>query len=306
MSPVFYYLCDHTVKFQAEMLQKFLKKLHEYRMSMRTRLTLGLGSIAAMLLLSSIISVLEYRRMSNYVTDLVADNIKNINVAQKLVSMCDEYNLKVLAAIGEEKRTVTEVPYFDRETFMSQCDSLRTSIASKEAFPLADSVVYAYSAYMLTSLELPKVIASDFIDSRDWYFERLQPRYNRLRSDIERLSNAAYTDLQVNSETFQASFYRSIIPGIVSVGAGLVLVLLLLFFILSYYANPVYRMLSCLQGYTVRGEKYMCTVDGDDQMALLNDQIAEVVEENIELKRRVKSLRDEREKLIEAVQSVQE
>ena len=138
-------------------LQKILGRLREYRMSMRTRLALGLGSIAAMLLLSSIISVLEYRRMSNYVTDLVADNIRNINVAQKLVSMSDEYNLKVLAAIGEEDSTSVSVPYFDRKAFMEQCDGLRTSISSEEAFPLADSVIYAYSAYMLTSLELPGV-----------------------------------------------------------------------------------------------------------------------------------------------------
>lgn len=287
------------------MLQKFLRKLRGYRMSMRTKLTLGLGSIAAMLLLSSVISVLEYRRMSNYVSDLVAENIRNINVAQKLVSMCDEYNLKVLAAIGEEHQ-VTSVPDFDRDAFMALCDGLRTSIASEEAFPLADSVVYAYSAYMLASLELPAVIASDFINTRDWYFNRLQPRYNRLRSDIERLSNAAYMDLQTNSMTFQDSFYRSIIPGIVSVGAGLVLVLLLLFFILAYYVNPVYRMLSALQNYTLTGSRYRCSFEGNDQLAALNDGIADVVEENVEFRRRTKALRDEREKLIEMVQSVQE
>ena len=287
------------------MLQKFLRKLRGYRMSMRTKLTLGLGSIAAMLLLSSVISVLEYRRMSNYVSDLVAENIRNINVAQKLVSMCDEYNLKVLAAIGEEHQ-VTSVPDFDRDAFMALCDGLRTSIASEEAFPLADSVVYAYSDYMLASLELPAVIASDFINTRDWYFNRLQPRYNRLRSDIERLSNAAYMDLQTNSMTFQDSFYRSIIPGIVSVGAGLVLVLLLLFFILAYYVNPVYRMLSALQNYTLTGSRYRCSFEGNDQLAALNDGIADVVEENVELRRRTKALRDEREKLIEMVQSVQE
>ena len=288
------------------MLQKLLKRLRGYKMSMKTRLTLGLGSSAAMLLLSSIISVLEYRRMSNYVSDLVADNIRNINVAQKLVAMSDEYNLKVLATIGEEDSTSVSVPEFDRRTFMDQCDALRVSIASEEVSPLADSVIYAFSAYMLTSLELPKVMASDFIDSRDWYFNRLQPRYNRLRSDIERLTDAAYADLHANSLSFQDSFYRSIIPGIVSVGAGLVLVLLLLFFLLSYYVNPIYRMLAGLENYVLNAQKYVCTFDGNDQMSALNDRITDLVEENMELRRRVKSLRDEREKLIEAVQSVQE
>ena len=48
---------------------------------MKTKLILGLGSIAAMLLLSSVISVLEFRRMSTYVSDQVAANIRNINAA---------------------------------------------------------------------------------------------------------------------------------------------------------------------------------------------------------------------------------
>ena len=69
---------------------------------MKTKLALGLGAIAAMLLLSSIISVVEYGRMSNYVSDLIAANIRSINVAQKLLSKSDDYNLKILAAIGED------------------------------------------------------------------------------------------------------------------------------------------------------------------------------------------------------------
>ena len=45
------------------------KKLGGGQLSMETKLILGLGSIAAMLLLSSVISVLEFRRMSTYVSD---------------------------------------------------------------------------------------------------------------------------------------------------------------------------------------------------------------------------------------------
>ena len=63
--------------------------------------------------------------------------------------------------------------------------------------PLTDSVLYSYSAYMLTSLELEQVINSDFIDSRTWYFERLQPSFNRLSGYIDALSQAMYDDLTI-------------------------------------------------------------------------------------------------------------
>ena len=44
----------------------------------------SLGSLAAILLLSGVISIIEYRRMSDYVSELIAANIKSINLAQKL------------------------------------------------------------------------------------------------------------------------------------------------------------------------------------------------------------------------------
>ena len=158
-------------------------------MSIRLKLTLALSAIAATLLISSIISVLEYSRMSTYVSDLIAENIKSINASQKLAQLSNDYNLGILAVVGDE--TTSRLPDFDQDAFMNRCDSIRRSLTSVKMLPLADSVVYSYSAFMLTSLELQNVISSDFIDSRTWYFDRLQPRYNRLRRDIDNLSGAA-------------------------------------------------------------------------------------------------------------------
>ena len=136
------------------------KRIRERRLSMRAKLVLSLSSIAAILLLSSLISVMEYTSMSNYVSDLIADDISSINVANRLADMSNTYNLQILEVIGDE--TSLRVPDFDDEYFKSHCDSLRMSVASNQVRPLADSVMYSYSAYMLTSLELEDVMQSDF------------------------------------------------------------------------------------------------------------------------------------------------
>ena len=256
---------------------------------------LGMSSIALILLLSSVISVVEYRRMSNYVSDLIASNINSLNVSQRLATITDGYNLKILALIGDESSNI--LPDFDRGQFLSHCDSLKQSLTSRRALPLADSVAYAYSAYMLTSLELQNVISSDFIDSREWYFERLQPRFNRLHSDLEALNSAIYDDLESNSAAFQESFYRSIVPGVVSVAAGLLLVILLLYFFLSYFVDPIRRMNDGMTAYKATGKRYVHDFDGDDELAELNGSLMEVTEENVDLKRRLKLLRTRMEQL---------
>ena len=263
---------------------------NSFRLSLKTKMVLSLSAIAVVLIVSGIISILEYRRMSNYVSDMIAEDISSINVAQKLAAVTDDYNLQILTVIGDD--SVNSLPDFDQQGFVSYCDSLRSSFSVDNVLPLTDSVLYSYSAYMLTSLELENVIQSDFIDSRTWYFERLQPSFQRLSGDIDRLSQAMYADLQENSGNFDRGFYRSIIPGIVAVGVGVILVLLLMFFITTYYVDPLDKMLSGLEEYRSMGRRYGYAFDGDDELAQLNEGITELTEENRQYRRRIKLLKE--------------
>ena len=271
------------------MFRKLADRMKEFKLTMRMKLTLSLSAIAVTLLVSSVISIMEYYRMSNYVSDLIADNIRSVNVAQKLSEVTNKYNLDLLALIGDN--SVNTLPDFHQKEFMGHCDSLRNSLTSDKMVPLTDSVVYAYSAYMLTSLELNDVMLSDFIDTRAWYFDRLQPKFRRLNHYIDVLNEAIYDGLKKNSLTFQRGFYRSIIPGAVAVGVGLLLVLMLLFFLLVFYVNPIYRMLSGLNNYRSYNKKYSYSFEGDDQLAELNDGITELTGENQMLRKRVANLR---------------
>ena len=263
---------------------------NSFRLSIKSKMVLALSAIAVVLVVSGIISYVEYRRMSTYVSDMIAEDIKSINVAQKLATVTDDYNLQILAVIGDDN--LNSLPDFDQQGFVFYCDSLRSSFSGDKVLPLTDSVLYSYSAYMLTSLELEQVVKSDFIDSRSWYFERLQPSFNRLSGDIDRLSEAMYDDLRANSEEFDSGFHRSIIPVAVAVGVGVILVLLLMFFIITYYVNPLNRMLEGLDDYRSMGRRYGYTFDGDDQLAELNEGIAELTEENRQYRRRIKLLKE--------------
>ena len=263
---------------------------NSFRLTLKTKMVLSLSAIAVVLIVSGIISIVEYRRMSNYVSDMIAEDINSINVAQKLAAVTDDYNLQILTVIGDD--SVNSLPDFDQQGFVSYCDSLRSIFSVENVLPLTDSVLYSYQAYMLTSLELEQVIQSDFIDSRTWYFERLQPSFQRLNGDIDRLSQAMYADLQQNSVDFDRGFYRSIIPGIVAVGVGVILVLLLMFFITSFYVNPLNKMLSGLDEYRSMGRRYSYTFEGDDQLAELNEGIMELTEENRQYRRRIKLMKE--------------
>ena len=241
---------------------------------MRMKLTLSLSAIAVVLMLSSIISIIEYRRMSNYVSELIADNINSINVAQQLTNVVDEYNLDILTVIGDE--TISTLPDFDQKAFVAYCDSLKVSMTEKKLLPLADSVLYSYSAMIYASSAATYGDGSRGFDDRE---------------DIDDLSLAIYNDLEKNSVAFDNGFYRSIIPSAVAVSVGILLVLLLLFFILAYYVKPIYKMLDSLDNYRSFNRKYNYTFEGDDELTDLNAGILELTEENSQMRRRLKEIK---------------
>lgn len=271
---------------------KVLGQNKDRRPSMRSKVCLSLGSLAAILLLSGVLAILEYRRMSDYVSELIAANIKSINLSQKLSDITQEYNHQMLAVVVQND--ISMMPTFDLQHFMAQSDSLKNSFKSEHALPMVDSVVTSFDNFMKTSLKFDEVFLADNVDTGEWFFGTLQPCYNEFRRDMNTLNESIYNELQANSADFDAGFYRSIIPGVVSVGAGLLLILLLLYFTLFDYVRPICKMAEALSAYRSSGRRYNYTFEGDDQLAEINEGILEVVEENLELKTRVKSLREER------------
>ena len=109
-----------------------------------------------------------------------------------------------------------------------------------------------------------------------------------------------YDDLQANSEDFDQGFYRSIIPVVVAVAVGILLVIMLMFFIISYYVNPLNKMLSGLDDYQASGRRYSYTFDGDDQLVELNEGITDLTEENRQYRRRIKLVKETQSRTEEA------
>ena len=274
------------------MLPKFLRKKREVKPSMRRKLFLSLGSLAAILLLSGFISIVEYRRMSDYVSELIASNIKSITLSQRLADITEEYNHQMLAVVV--LNDISIMPEFNLEDFNNQADSLKNSITSEHSIPMVDSVTTSFNTFMNTSIRFDEVFLADSLDTGEWFFGTLQPCYNKFRHDMGVLNDSIHEELRHNSSDFDAGFYRSIIPGVVSVGAGLILIMLLFYFIMSYYVNPIYKIAAGVDNYRLSGRKHNYVMDGDDQLADINAGVTELIEENIELKRRIKFLREER------------
>lgn len=283
------------------MLPKFLRRKKEVKPSIGRKLFFSLGSLAAILVLSGVISIHEYRRMSSYVSELIAANIKSINLSQRLADITEEYNHQMLAVVVQNDISI--MPDFNLKHFNAQADSLKNSFTSQTALPMVDSVEVSFNKFISTSMKFDEVFLADNVDTGEWFFGTLQPCYNEFREDMAVLNDMIYDELRSNSADFDEGFYRSIMPGVVSVCAGLLLIILLFYFTLSNYVIPIYRISAGVDNYRLSGRKHGYTFDGEDQLANINTGVSELIEENIELKRRIKNMREDREKLLQEVAS---
>ena len=271
---------------------KLIEDKGQKKPSIRRKTVFSLGTIAVILVLSGVISILEYRRMSEYVSGVVSANIKSITLSRQLSDITQEYNHQMLSVVLDDD--LKNMPQFDKDYFMSYSDTLKNSITSPTTLPVVQKVDSSFVNFIETSQRFEDVFRAENVKTGIWFFETLQPAYNEFCHDMTELNTALHQELQDNSVHFDVTFYRSIIPGVICVCAGLLIVLLLMYFIIANYVNPMYRIAEGLDAYKSTGKRYGYMMDGDDHLADINAGVSEIIEENIELKHRVKNLKEDR------------
>ena len=262
--------------------------------SIKRKVGAGFTVLAFILFFSSIVSLFEYTRMNRVLTHQITENVHSVNIARELIMMTEDYNLGVLDAMSEpdfEGGFVTGGPANAAnaafiQDFSQTMEDMRRTFTESTSFKeknYADSVLLAYTAYMQVlreSLDL-EAESADLQARQDWYFNRLQPFYMKLRDYIRNLTNASQQALVENSQRVDETFYRSITPAIASVVVGLLVVMLFNYFINFYLINPLIKINKGIQGYRNFGKDYTVEVDNNgDELDQLNGSVREIVEDH--------------------------
>ena len=253
-------------------------------MAIKRKISLGFVVIGTILLVSSAISIYEFIRMRNTVSSLINDNIAAINTSRLLLEVSDEYNFSLLQRLGDEGGSIT-IKHEDDTRFSDYLSKVRDNFTTRQEREYADSVLYAYTAYIIIMNDAPSVWHGDYNGRRNWYFNKLHPVYMKLRGYLQSLTLTSQEALAGNSKIMSESFYRSIMPGVVAVIVGIVLVFLFNYFINFYFVNPFLRMSEGVSDYISRRKSYNLVLDSDDELKDFNENLRELIETNKRLQK---------------------
>lgn len=255
-------------------------------MSIKKKISKGFVVIGTILLVSSVISIYEFIRMRNTVANLINDNISAITTSRQLLEVVDEYNFNLLEGMGDD-HWMLNLKDEDDNRFSDHLAQVRDKFTTQQERMYADSVLYAYTSYIWVMNDATKVWHDDYSERRSWYFTKLHPVYIQLRGYLQKLTHTSQEALAENSLTMTESFYRSIMPGVVTVVMGIILVFLFNYFINFYFVNPLLRISEGISDYILRKKSYNVLVENDDELKVLNDNVKELVESNRKLSKRV-------------------
>lgn len=254
-------------------------------LGIRSKVRLGFVVIGLILFLSGVIALFEFGRMSRHVSTLIADNVASVNASRELHNLLAEYHTQLFEAVGNRDAELVPKRRED-DVYLQQLEKVELHATTSVEHSAADSVRYTYSAYMQVANEIGELWVYDNIQLRDWYFNRLQGIYEQLNAYMQTLMEVSQGALADNYYNLQDSFYRSIMPGVVSVGAGILLVLLFNYFLNIFLLIPLIKMNRAVQDYRHYNKSYDVHFDrSGDQIEELSDGIREIIEENKALKR---------------------
>ncbi len=251
-------------------------------MGIRKKIFLGFVVIGTVLLLSGVMAIYEFVSMRKTVSILVSDNIASINSSNLLIEVTDEYNLTLLRSMGESQSVA--IPDIQRDTrFIDYLTEVMDKYTDVRERNMADSIVFAYTAYIHVMKEAPMVWKGNYQDKRSWYFDRMYPVYMKLRGYIRQLTLLSQEALAENSQNMSHSYYRSLMPCVVAVGIGIVLVFLFNYFINFYFIRPMLLITKGISNYVLYNKSYGVTIDNYDELQDLNQNVTELIDANKKL-----------------------
>jgi methyl-accepting chemotaxis protein len=253
-------------------------------MGLRKKVSLGFVVIGAILFLSSIIAIFEFNRIRHSVTDLMKDNINSINTSRMLLELTDEYHFMLLSSvIMDSTLNSAEVVYDDR--FEKYIGSIKSQFASEAEIATADSLSIAYKRYLAEISSASNIMKLSVNERKEWYNNKLMPVYKNLRNYKRQLGLLTQGALAKNTAGLQEGFYRSIMPGIIAVAAGILLVLLFNYFLNLYFISPILLISRGIKNYKEFNKSYNVQFDNDDELQDLNGEIKTLIEEHKNLKK---------------------
>ncbi len=239
--------------------------------TIRKRISWGFIALSCVLVGSGIINLAEMGRLRSDTSAVIDAATLTTDYASDMLNALQKQNSAVLAMVILNEPEPTQKYHDGVYEFNSAL------LKANEAGINTKSVGRIYTAndnyHQIVELHSPD---NTEIADRNWFMTSYLEAYYALDSAIKHYMTSPSTSISARTANLEQDVYRTITPSIITLMVALVVVLMLYFFIDTYYLRPVKRIGKGLDNYVATGAPYQVKIEDKSELSTLNNNIVEL------------------------------
>ena len=239
----------------------------------------GFLTLAVMLFLAGIISILEFRNMGQSMEKLLNENYLSMASSQQMAESIEKYNNGVLLLLigkSEEGRFIIEK---SDSVFNSNLKLAKSHINLKGEDGVLNSID---SLFLLFKQLWPAQITKTTTEGRlDWYFNTVNQPYIALTQKIETLREMNSQSIYKATSSLNNRAKRALMPGIVAIISAIVFSLIFNYFINYYLIVPILKISKGVNEYSAYGAPFKINIDTNDEILELKNSVENLVNKSV-------------------------
>lgn len=250
--------------------------------SLKLKIYLSFLLLIAMLAVAGVVSIYEFRKLSDNLQSLIEDNYKTIKAAKGMTEALEREDSGVLLLMmGEWKHGRAILDSADK-TFNKAFNVVKNNITEAGEDKYIINIKNKYEMYKKEWL-LPVVGTSKQNDIA-WYKSNAHQKFLDVKQSVNSLIILNEESMHDTASTIKDKAHRAIMPGIVSIIAALIFSLMLSFFITRYFVHPIEQLVEAVKFYEPNQKLLSTNINSNDEIKQLeqsiNNLLVRLVNEN--------------------------
>lgn len=225
-------------------------------------------SIGTLLLLSGIISSLELTQFNNTTYDVLVRSQRNIELSKQMLDAIQEQNTALLLSITDSNSLYDSICKSSQKNFYETLNKAR--IATSNAANVESIAEAATNYNRVVSFLADSISIAGFSDL-------YKTSYSNLTLTIKNFMIDTQHQIVDFTSSLKEKAYRATMVAIISLGAGLFLMILFYYLLNIFYINPILRIKNSLKNYINSRIPFDVKINSKDEIGNLKEYISQLV-----------------------------
>ncbi|MDR1342758.1 MAG: hypothetical protein LBK18_05830 [Prevotellaceae bacterium] len=238
------------------------------KLGVKGKITLGFMALMLLLTASGVISIYELVRTRTSVSGVITKDANSLTASQEQLDMVQQVGYAMQEFIFDSSNAAVAALISSdslAEMLLGRLDELHMPAAAEARVKELFNALHT-EAHSILSVE-------DGVKRKNAYLTGFMPAYRRL---IQEWSGVVAFNRQVlhkDVAAIEQNRHRAVMPCTIAVFAGVALIVMLNYFIMRYFVNPLIKITRAVENTVEYKSPFRVSVKSSDEMGALNDAI---------------------------------